>query len=210
MRVLQAMCGRPLQRVRELRRHGSAQAPRPQLPGCLRRLRPRRASSRSGGFPTSCRFAEGAMLDPASIALHTANRGEIRPGDNAAVLGPGPIGLLAADAAYSQGAGRVIVVGRGNRLAKAAEMGFEIGRLLDDRPRRGRARNDRWARGRGESSIVPGCPTPSAGGSPCCDGVAVVPPWVSRSMTCRSRSRTSCSTRRNSSAPGRRRVRCTM
>ena len=77
-------------------------------------------------LPDEMSFAEGAMLDPASIALHTANRGGVQPGDNAAVLGPGPIGLLAADAAYSRGAGRVIVVGRGERLAKAAQMGFEI------------------------------------------------------------------------------------
>ena len=77
-------------------------------------------------LPDSLGFDEGAMLDPASIAMHTANRGRIRPGDNVAVLGPGPIGLLAADAARASGAGRVIVVGRGSRLAKAAEMGNEV------------------------------------------------------------------------------------
>jgi len=76
-------------------------------------------------LPSELSFAEGAMLDPASIALHTANRGGVRPGDNVAVLGPGPIGLLAADAALARGAGRVIVVGRGDRLLKAAAMGFE-------------------------------------------------------------------------------------
>lgn len=77
-------------------------------------------------LPDSLGFDEGALLDPASIALHTANRGRIRPGDNVAVLGPGPIGLLAADAARASGAGRVIVVGRGDRLAKAAELGNEV------------------------------------------------------------------------------------
>lgn len=76
-------------------------------------------------LPDSLSFEEGALLDPASIALHTANRGRIRPGDNVVVLGPGPIGLLGADAARASGAGRVIVVGRGDRLAKAAEMGSE-------------------------------------------------------------------------------------
>ena len=76
-------------------------------------------------LPDSLSFVEGALLDPASIALHTANRGDVRPGQSVAVLGPGPIGLLAADAARAMGAGRVIVVGRGDRLAKAAEMGHE-------------------------------------------------------------------------------------
>ncbi|MEE8498343.1 MAG: alcohol dehydrogenase catalytic domain-containing protein [Acidimicrobiia bacterium] len=76
-------------------------------------------------LPDELSFHEGALLDPASIALHTANRGGVRPGDSVAVLGPGPIGLLAADAARALGAGRVIMVGRGERLAKAKEMGAE-------------------------------------------------------------------------------------
>ena len=76
-------------------------------------------------LPDELSFHEGALLDPASIALHTANRGGVRPGDSVAVLGPGPIGLLAADAARALGAGRVIMVGRGDRLAKAKEMGAE-------------------------------------------------------------------------------------
>ncbi len=76
-------------------------------------------------LPDELSFHEGALLDPASIALHTANRGGVRPGDSVAVLGPGPVGLLAADAARAMGAGRVIVVGRGDRLAKAKEMGAE-------------------------------------------------------------------------------------
>jgi len=76
-------------------------------------------------LPDEMNFVEGALLDPASIALHTANRGGVRPGDSVVVLGPGPVGLLAADAARAMGAGRVIVVGRGYRLAKAEEMGAE-------------------------------------------------------------------------------------
>lgn len=77
-------------------------------------------------LPGELDFATGAVLDPASIALHTANRGGVRPGDTVVVFGPGPIGLLAADAAKVRGAGRVIVVGRGARLIQAAAMGYEI------------------------------------------------------------------------------------
>ena len=76
-------------------------------------------------LPDELSFHEGALLDPASIALHTANRGGIRSGDTVVVMGPGPIGLLAADAARALGAGMVLVVGRGSRLAKAAELGHE-------------------------------------------------------------------------------------
>jgi L-iditol 2-dehydrogenase len=76
-------------------------------------------------LPDALTFEHGALIDPASIALHVANRGQVRPGDAVAVTGAGAIGLLAGDAALIRGAARVIVVGRGRRLAKAAALGFE-------------------------------------------------------------------------------------
>jgi len=76
-------------------------------------------------LPDGLSFEDGALIDPASIALHVANRGGITPGDTVAITGAGAIGLLAGDAARIRGAGRVIVVGRGYRLVKAAAMGFE-------------------------------------------------------------------------------------
>jgi L-iditol 2-dehydrogenase len=76
-------------------------------------------------LPESLGFDEGALIDPASIALHVANRGGVSPGDTVAITGAGAIGLLGGDAALLRGAGRLIVVGRGSRLAKAAELGFE-------------------------------------------------------------------------------------
>lgn len=76
-------------------------------------------------LPDSVPFEEGALVDPASIALHVARRGNIKPGDTVAVTGAGAIGLLAGDAALICGAARVIIVGRGHRLEKAAAMGFE-------------------------------------------------------------------------------------
>jgi len=76
-------------------------------------------------LPDALSFDEGAVIDPASIALHVANRGGIAPGDTVAITGAGAIGLLGADAARIRGAGRVIVVGRGQRLVKAAALGFE-------------------------------------------------------------------------------------
>jgi L-iditol 2-dehydrogenase len=69
---------------------------------------------------------EAAMLDPTAIALHTVVRGAQRPGDTVVVVGPGVMGLLVAECALALGAGRVIVVGRGQRLAKAAELGHEV------------------------------------------------------------------------------------
>lgn len=76
-------------------------------------------------LPDELTFEDGALIDPASIALHCANRGGVAPGDTVAITGPGAIGLLAGDAALARGAGRVIIIGRGERLAKAAALGFE-------------------------------------------------------------------------------------
>ncbi len=77
-------------------------------------------------LPGGLSFDEGAVIDPASIALHVANRGNVAPGDTVAITGAGAIGLLAGDAARIRGAARVIHIERNAlRLAKAAEMGFE-------------------------------------------------------------------------------------
>ncbi len=77
-------------------------------------------------LPAGLSFDEGAVIDPASIALHVANRGSIVPGDTVAITGGGAIGLLGGDAARIRGASRVIVIEQNaKRLAKAAAMGFE-------------------------------------------------------------------------------------
>jgi L-iditol 2-dehydrogenase len=76
-------------------------------------------------IPDSLSWDEAAMLDPTSIALHTVRRGKPRPGESAVVVGPGVMGLLVVQAAQALGCGRVLVVGRGERLRRAAELGAE-------------------------------------------------------------------------------------
>ena len=77
-------------------------------------------------LPDGLSFDEGALIDPASIALHVANQGRVAPGDTVAITGGGAIGLLAGDAALVRGAARVIVIERNAlRVAKAVAMGFE-------------------------------------------------------------------------------------
>jgi L-iditol 2-dehydrogenase len=76
-------------------------------------------------IPDSLGWDEASMLDPTAIALHTVKRGRHAPGDSVVVVGPGVMGLLVAECAWALGAGRVIVVGRGERLAKAAALGNE-------------------------------------------------------------------------------------
>jgi len=76
-------------------------------------------------IPDSVSWDEAAMLDPASIAIHTVRRANPQPGDTVVVVGPGVMGLLVLQAAHALGAGRVLVVGRGERLRKAGELGAE-------------------------------------------------------------------------------------
>jgi L-iditol 2-dehydrogenase len=77
-------------------------------------------------LPTGLGYDVGAVIDPASIGLHVANRGAVKPGDTVAITGAGAVGLLAGDAARVRGAARVIHIERVHgRLAKAAELGFE-------------------------------------------------------------------------------------
>jgi L-iditol 2-dehydrogenase len=75
--------------------------------------------------PDDLPLEEAAMMDPASIALHTVKRAGMAPGDTVAVIGPGPMGLMVLLCALALGAGRVLMVGRGERLAKAVELGAE-------------------------------------------------------------------------------------
>ncbi len=77
-------------------------------------------------LPDDMSFDLGAVTDPASIALHCANRAGIKSGMNVAVIGAGPVGILAAEAARALGASRVIVAARGARLEVVEKFGYEV------------------------------------------------------------------------------------
>jgi L-iditol 2-dehydrogenase len=70
-----------------------------------------------------------AVIEPAANAVHDVlERAGVEAGDLAAVIGPGPIGLLAAMAARAGGAREVVIIGRDVdeplRLPKAKALGF--------------------------------------------------------------------------------------
>ena len=83
-------------------------------------------SRRDGGFaeyaavpvwnlielPESVSDIQGALLEPAAVALHAVKRGGMYPGASVCVVGTGAIGLLAGQWARIYGAGRVAVKGR--------------------------------------------------------------------------------------------------
>ncbi|MGE4322173.1 MAG: zinc-binding dehydrogenase [Sphingobium sp.] len=64
------------------------------------------------------------MTDMLPTAWLGAKNADIAPGDTVVVIGLGPIGLIAIEAAFAMGAAQVIAVGRSpDRLAIAQEMG---------------------------------------------------------------------------------------
>ena len=110
-----------------------------------------RRAPASGGFARSmaldanrlCRLPdgvsddEGALVEPASVALHGVRLSRLRVGDVAVVVGCGPIGLLTLQCAKIGGAGHIIAVepdeGRRQRaLAVGADAAFAPGQELRD------------------------------------------------------------------------------
>ena len=81
-------------------------------------------------IPDSMSYDLAALVEPAANTVHdVVERARIEAGDFVVVLGPGPIGLLAALTARAAGARHVVVIGAPSdesfRLKKARALGFE-------------------------------------------------------------------------------------
>lgn len=75
-------------------------------------------------LPDTLSLDEGAMLEPLAVGLWAARRGGAQTGDQVAVLGAGPIGLLTMQSAIAAGATRAIVSDlEAGRLELAARLG---------------------------------------------------------------------------------------
>ncbi len=77
-------------------------------------------------MPPEMTFREGALVDPAGVVLHGLELSGVTPGGTVAVIGPGPIGLIAMRMARLMGASRVIAIGRGGRLQAARQAGADL------------------------------------------------------------------------------------
>jgi L-iditol 2-dehydrogenase len=73
--------------------------------------------------PDGFDLERAACVDPLSIALYTVQRARLRAGDDLLVMGTGPQGLMAILIGKALGAGRIIAVGSGARLALAQMLG---------------------------------------------------------------------------------------
>ncbi|MEX0776726.1 MAG: alcohol dehydrogenase catalytic domain-containing protein [Phycisphaeraceae bacterium] len=80
-------------------------------------------------IPDHMTFDQAALVEPTANAVtDVIERAQLTAGDFAVVIGPGPIGLLAAMVARAAGARQVLIVGTPGdedlRLSKARELGF--------------------------------------------------------------------------------------
>ena len=82
-------------------------------------------------LPDDVDDAQGAMIEPAAVAIYAVERGRVRPGATVLVAGGGPIGVLTAMAARLAGAARVDV-SEPNAARRAAIEALDLGfRCLD-------------------------------------------------------------------------------
>lgn len=75
-------------------------------------------------LPENISYAEGALLEPLSVAVHAVRKSGIGLGDSCAIFGAGPIGLMILNVLNALGCGDTFVVDiADHRLDKAIELG---------------------------------------------------------------------------------------
>jgi L-iditol 2-dehydrogenase len=80
-------------------------------------------------LPDGLTAADGAMLEPLGVALHTVDLAHVRPGGSVAVFGCGPIGLFILQAARLAGAAALFatdLASRPHRLDAARGLGARV------------------------------------------------------------------------------------
>jgi (R,R)-butanediol dehydrogenase/meso-butanediol dehydrogenase/diacetyl reductase len=75
-------------------------------------------------IPDSMSFEQGALVEPAAVAVYAVLQSGLKMGQSCLIYGAGPIGLLCVQAAIAAGAAEIIVVDIAEkRLEKAKEIG---------------------------------------------------------------------------------------
>ncbi|KAH9426720.1 sorbitol dehydrogenase-like [Dermatophagoides pteronyssinus] len=83
-------------------------------------------------IPDNVSAEEGAMIEPLTIAVYAAKRGDLTVGDRMLILGSGPIGLLMVMMAKVYGCTRTVITDiREDRLAMAKDLGADETILVD-------------------------------------------------------------------------------
>jgi (R,R)-butanediol dehydrogenase / meso-butanediol dehydrogenase / diacetyl reductase len=76
-------------------------------------------------LPENLSLQLGAMIEPLAVACHDIRLGEVIAGENAVVIGGGPIGLLVALVARQKGANVLISEVNKNRIEFIQSLGFQ-------------------------------------------------------------------------------------
>ena len=93
------------------------------FPGALREyaLMPRRNLL---PIPDNLTFADAAFIEPLAVLLHTFELAEMKMGESVAVIGAGPIGLIAVSMAKSKGASAIVAADQiDHRVNHAVRLG---------------------------------------------------------------------------------------
>jgi (R,R)-butanediol dehydrogenase/meso-butanediol dehydrogenase/diacetyl reductase len=76
-------------------------------------------------LPESLSLRQGAMVEPIAVACHDVRMGEVRAGENAVVIGGGPIGVLIALVAQARGAQVTMAEVNPFRVQLARQLGID-------------------------------------------------------------------------------------
>lgn len=105
-----------------------------EVPGALREyaVLPRRNLLE---IPAELSFADAAFIEPLAVILHSLELAELKMGESVAVIGAGPIGLIAVAASKLAGAAPVVSADRiAHRLRHATRLGAAAAVDVDREP----------------------------------------------------------------------------
>ncbi|CAF0982302.1 unnamed protein product [Adineta ricciae] len=78
-------------------------------------------------IPDAITFEQGALVEPAAVAVHAVKCSNLQPEETCVIFGAGPIGLLCLQSALAFGVTRIIIVDIvDKRLEKARELGATL------------------------------------------------------------------------------------
>ena len=77
-------------------------------------------------IPNNVSYDVASLCDCAGVALHGVLLAGVTPGGTSVIFGPGAIGLCAMQECKALGSGKVIMIGRGEKLRRAKELGADI------------------------------------------------------------------------------------
>ena len=114
----------------------------PQLPGLLREYATVPAHNVEL-VPENFSYTQASLIEPVAVIMHMLELAPIHPGDTVAILGAGPIGLLAAAVARNCGASEVLMADKlPHRVKMAQDLGAtaavpleKLGQLVGDKTR---------------------------------------------------------------------------